>query len=135
MIKHDNYLADIPFSDMCEDKFKHMIKLNAAFGESFANEGYYLYGLKKLFSKSLVPSSFYAKNYPCIDARKAFCKGKYMIVSPSARDDCEKVSHYNSITEDGVIILNDASPESSPAKRGLKRKLEIEDPSCDSPIE
>ena len=74
MIKHGNYVADVPFSDMCEDKFKHMIKLNAAFGESFANEGYYLYGLKKLFSKSLVPSSFHAKNYHALMLEKHFAK-------------------------------------------------------------
>ena len=127
MTSHGNFVTDIPFYDMCEEKFSNMIKLNATFGESFANEGYYLYSLKKLYSKSLVPTAFYAKNYPGIDARNAFCKGKYMIVSPSPRDELEKISHYNSVTKDGVIILNDDSPISSPINRGLKRKFEIDD--------
>jgi hypothetical protein len=50
-----------------------------------------------------------------------------MIVSPCFRDDLEKKSHFSAVTKDGVIILNDDSPEVSPAKRGLKRKLDSDD--------
>ena len=122
-----NYVENVPFAEMAEDKFAQMIKLNATFGESFATNGYYLYCLKKLYSKTLIPSTFYSDNYPNLDARIAFCKTKYMIVSPGYRDESERISYYSSVTKDGVIILNDESPPVSPVKCVLDRKLDNDD--------
>lgn len=122
-----NYVENVPFAEMAEDKFAQMIKLNATFGESFATNGYYLYCLKKLYSKTLIPSTFYSDNYSNLDARIAFCKTKYMIVSLGYRDESERISNYSSVTKDGVIILDDDSLPVSPVKCGLKRKLDNDD--------
>jgi hypothetical protein len=119
-----NYVENVPFAEMTENKFASMIKLNGTFGESFANNGYFIYCLKKLYCKTLYPSAFHSDNYPNSDARIALCKSKYIIVSPSCRDESERISHYSSVTKDGVIILNDESPPVSPVRSGLKRKLD-----------
>ena len=129
-----NYVEDVPFAEMTEDIFSQMTKLDATFGESFATKGYCLYCLKKLYSKTLIPSTFYFNNYPNLKARIAFCKTKYMIVSPAYRDESEKTSHYSSVTKDGVIILNDESPHVSPVKCGRKRKLDDNDDFTSDPV-
>ena len=125
-----NYVENVPFAEMTEYEFCRMIKLNATFGESFANNGFYLYCLKKLYSRTLIPSTFYSDNYPNLNARIALCKTKYMIVSPGYRDESEKLSQYSSVTKDGVIILtvdDESSPPVSPVKCQLKRKLDNDD--------
>jgi hypothetical protein len=116
MVRMGNCVLDVDFADKSEYAFKSLIKTNPIFGEVFSTEGkgYYLYGLKRLYSKILIPTSFHKKNYPGSAARTSICKGKFLIVSPSARNDEEKAAYLSLVTINGVMILDEDSDQDFP---------------------
>jgi hypothetical protein len=116
MVRMGNCVLDVDFADMSEYAFKSLIKTNPTFGEVFSSEGkgYYLYGLKRLYSKILIPTSFHNKNYPGSAARTSICKGKFLSVSPSARNDEEKAAYLSLVTINGVMILDEDSDQDFP---------------------
>jgi hypothetical protein len=112
MVRMGNFVLEIDFADMSKYAFKSLIKIGKVF--STAGKGYYLYGLKKLYTKILIPTSFHKKNYPGSAARTSICKGKFLIVSPSARNDEEKAAYLSLVTRNGEMILDEDSDQDVP---------------------
>jgi hypothetical protein len=112
MVRMGNFVLDIDFADMSKYAFKSLIKIGKVF--STAGKGYYLYGLKKLYTKILIPTSFHKKYYPGSAARTSICKGKFLIVSPSARNDEEKAAYLSLVTRNGEMILDEDSDQDVP---------------------
>lgn len=131
MKTNGSFLCNVAFADMDEASFLKLIKMNHALGESYAEEGFYMCSLIKLYGKTLLATPYYSQNYPEYSGRVSLCLSKYIIVSPCPQNDEDKLLYFNSLIKNGVIILNDDSPESSP-KCGQKWKLDSDDYSSDT---
>ena len=119
MIKDGSYYRDVNFGAMSHSDFNKFLKMNITFGEIFT-ENYFLYECPRVHSRFVCPTFYHKRNYPSASAREAICKGKMLVVSPKVALPSHLKTHYSTHVVDGVIILDDSSPETSPSlSKGL----------------
>ena len=113
MKRDGNYYSDVKFASMEQSEFNQFLKLNAAFGEIYKNN-YFFYECPRVHSRVICPTSYHKNNYPSASAREAICKGKMLVVSPTVAIQSHLQTHYHTNVVNGIIILTESSPETSP---------------------
>ena len=61
----------------------------------------------------MTPTSYHKHNFPSESAIRAICKGKFLILCPLFLSAAEKKSHFNTVTENGALVIGDSGDDNN----------------------